>query len=150
MRPSLVIDASDKRSLGFIDIQYWSREASVWTKSEKKKINSKTAIEDKESYHWLKSVEMAKLRLPTGCKTTHISDKEGDISESFDRLPDENTHLLIRSKDNRCLKDGGKLYEHLDSLSVCGSYDLEITGDKRIKRVGRTALQRTLVDRTDF
>lgn len=139
LHPSLIIDATDKRSLGFIDIQHWSREASVWTKSEKKKINSKTAIEDKESYRWLKSVEMAKLRLPIGCKTTHISDREGDISESFDRLPDENTHLLIRSKDNRCLKDGGKLYEHFDSLSVCGSYDLEITGDKRIKRVGRTA-----------
>jgi hypothetical protein len=54
-------------------------------------------------------------------------------------LPDENTHLLIRSKDNRCLTDGAKLYEYLDNLEVCGSYSLELSGDKRIKRVGRTA-----------
>ncbi len=139
LHPSLVVDANDKRSLGFIDIQHWSRVASVRTKAEKTKQNSKTAIEDKESYRWLKSVEDAKKRLPVGCKITCISDREGDISELFDRLPDEHTNLLIRSRDNKCLKDGGKLYQHLDSLAVLGSYDLEITGDKRIKRVGRTA-----------
>ena len=41
LHPSLVVDANDKRSLGFIDIQHWSRVASVRTKAEKTKHNSK-------------------------------------------------------------------------------------------------------------
>lgn len=141
LHPSLLVDTSDNRSLGFIDVHHWSRElsVSVLTKSQKRKLNNGLPIEDKESYRWLKSIEDAQLRLPIGCKLTCISDREGDISELFDRLPNENTDLLIRSRDNRCLSDGDKLYSHLDNLAVCGTYKLEIRGDQRIQRQGRTA-----------
>ncbi len=139
LHPSLLVDTSDNRSLGFIDVQQWSREVCVLTKAEKCKLNSQLPIEAKESYRWLKSIENAQNRLPMGCKLTCISDREGDISELFDRLPNENTNLLIRSCDNRCLTGGTKLYSYLDNIAVCGTYELEIRGDDRIKRQSRTA-----------
>ena len=139
LHPSLMVDADDKQSLGFIDIQTWSREVNTLTKAERKHRVNVTPIEDKESYRWISSIEASKLRLPAGCRLTCISDREGDISQLFIGIPDENTDLLIRSNDNRCLKGGDKLYDHVDNLPIMGSYDLKIQGDKRINRQSRVA-----------
>ncbi len=140
LHPSLLVSVSDNRSLGFADVQYWSRlhQPSLGA-SAKRMRNAQRAIEDKESYRWLSSIKAARLRLPPDCKLTCICDREGDISELFERATDEHTNLLIRSRDNRRLKDGEKLYEYLDSLPVMGSYEIKISGDKRVGRVGRTA-----------
>lgn len=139
LHPSLLVDATDKRSLGFIDIQTWSREVNTLTKLERKHRVNVTPIEDKESYRWISSIQASKLRLPAGCRLTCISDREGDISELFIRIPDEHTDLLIRSNDNRCLKGGIKLYDYVENLPIMGSYELKITGDKRINRKSRVA-----------
>lgn len=142
LHPSLLVSASDKRSLGFIDIQYWSREVSkpLGTSGKRMK-NAEKAIEEKESYRWLSSIESAKSRLGN-CQITAIADREGDISELFARIPDERTNLLIRSRDDRRLEGGQKLYAYLEAQAVAGSYEIELKGDKRnkSKRVGRKAL----------
>lgn len=139
LHPSLLVDANDKRSLGFIDIQTWSREVNTLSKLERKHRVNTTPIKDKESYRWISSIEASKLRLPVGCRLTCISDREGDISELFIRVPDEHTDLLIRSNDNRCLKGGEKLFDHVENLPIMGSYELKIKGDKRINRKSRVA-----------
>lgn len=139
LHPSLLVDANDKRSLGFVDIQTWSREVNTLTKLERKHRVNTTPIEDKESYRWISSIQSSKLHLPLDCRLTCISDREGDISELFIRIPDEYTDLLIRSNDNRCLKGGGKLYDHVENLPIMSSYELKIQGDKRINRKSRVA-----------
>jgi hypothetical protein len=139
LHPSLLVDANDKQSLGFIDIQTWSREVNTLSKLERKHRVNTTPIEDKESYRWLSSIQSSKLRLPADCHLTCISDREGDISELFIRIPDEHTDLLIRSNDNRCLKGGAKLYDHVENLPIMSSYELKIQGDKRINRKSRVA-----------
>ena len=103
--------------------------------------NAEKEIEEKESYRWLSSIESAKSRLGN-CQITAIADREGDISELFARIPDERTNLLIRSRDDRCLEGGQKLYAYLEAQAVAGSYEIELKGDKRnkSKRVGRKAL----------
>lgn len=139
LHPSLMVDANDKRSLGFIDIQTWSRKLNTLTKVERRHRVNTTPIEDKESYRWISSIEASKQRLPAGCRLTCISDREGDISQLFIRVPDEHTHLLIRSNDNRCLTGGQKLIDHVNNLPIMGSYELKIRGDKRINRKSRVA-----------
>ena len=73
--PSLLVDASDKRSLGFMDVQTWSREVTTLNRKERKQLKNATAIEDKESYRWLSSIEASKARLPEGCRLTCICDR---------------------------------------------------------------------------
>ncbi len=70
---------------------------------------------------------------------TIVADREGDIYEEFVKVPDERTHLLIRSLHNRKLYDintNTKLFEHLSNLEPTGHYDLEIkkSQNKRVPR----------------
>jgi len=79
-------------------------------------------------------------KILTGCEMlTSISDREGDIYEVFSKVPDEKTHLLIRSKDNRRIEEG-KLFDYLSSQNIAGSYELKVRGDIRTKRKSRTAI----------
>ena len=68
-----------------------------------------------------------------------IGDRESDVYEEFARVPDEQTHLLIRSCQNRRLADGGSLYERLGEQQVASVYNLEIEADARVGRERRVA-----------
>ncbi len=134
LHPSLVVDAESGKSIGFSDIQTWSREQSCPDKHGR---NYKTLpVESKESWRWLSASRQSVDRLKPAGQLTVVADREGDISEWFDRRTDE--QLIIRSCDNRKLAEG-KLYEHLSSRPLAGTYELEVKGDPRAKRQGRLA-----------
>lgn len=83
LHPSLVIDAQSGRSIGFCDIQVWSGDSGSLDKNERK--YKSLPIESKESYRWLRaSRQSAELLKEAGCVTV-IADREGDISELFER-----------------------------------------------------------------
>ncbi|MCS6796903.1 MAG: IS4 family transposase, partial [Raineya sp.] len=115
------------------------RKEAKESKTLKRVRNLRRKIEEKESYRWISSIELSKSRLPFSCKLTCICDREGDISELLERVPDADTYLLIRSRDNRLLAGGQKLYEYLDSLPVAGRYTIALRSDKRRQRIGRQA-----------
>ena len=123
---SLVLDAATGASLGFSDIQLWHRE-----EDREKKDYRKLPIEEKESYKWIKACEESKRHLSKANSITFIQDREGDIYEQFATIPDERTHLIIRSRDNRRLYGGGKLHEYLGSQPLAGSYSVELIKDIR-------------------
>jgi Transposase DNA-binding/Transposase DDE domain len=134
---SLVIDANIGTMLGFSDIQLWHRK-------EDKSNNTtgaykKQTIENKESYKWIKASNASKEVLNKAKSITIIEDREGDIYEQFCCIPDEKTHLLIRSRDDRNLSDGKKLHTALQEAKSLGEYKIEIKGDLRKEKVRRTA-----------
>ena len=137
MHPSLVMDSESGCVYGVSDIKTWIREED---REPKKKYERKNIpIEQKESYRWLDSVQQSKKVL-VGCKmVTSISDREGDIYEVFSEAPDEHTHLLIRSRDNRNIAEG-KLFDYLSSQDLAGTYKLKVRGDIRKKRKSRNAI----------
>jgi hypothetical protein len=137
MHTSLVLDANDETVLGFSDIQLWHREEDKLDKEER--AYKCLPIEEKESYKWIKACYESKEHLIGSRSITFVEDREGDIYEQFATIPDKNTHLVIRSRDNRRLSDGGKLYETLSSQSVSGSYSIEIVKDIRKGVEKRTA-----------
>ncbi len=62
---------------------------------------------------------------------TIVSDRENDIYEFFDRIPDKKTHVIVRSSVNRKLSDNTYLKEYMDTVLSCGSYEIflpSITG----------------------
>jgi len=134
---SLVIDANDETMLGFSDVYLWHREedkSNNTTRAYKKQF-----IEKKESYRWIQAGQNSKKVLESARSITIIEDREGDIYEQFCTIPDEKTHLLIRSRDNRKLADGSRLYDTLSLEPLAGIYTIQIDSDKRKQREGRLA-----------
>ena len=134
LHASLVLDATKETSLGFSDIQLWHRPPDREQQNYKK-----LPIEQKESYKWIKACQQSKDHLSKAASITFVQDREGDIYEQFACVPDERTHLIIRSRDNRNLHGGRKLHEYLRSQPIAGSYTIELIKDIRKGIESRTA-----------
>ncbi len=137
LHSSLVLDAHSETCLGFSDIQLWHRDEEKEDKQQRD--YKKLPIEEKESYKWIKACLQSKQHLSKAASVTFIEDREGDIYEQFASIPDERTHLIIRSRDNRRLSDGGKLFEHLAAQPSAGTYSIELVKDIRKGIESRTA-----------
>ncbi|MCP4178368.1 MAG: IS4 family transposase [bacterium] len=137
LHPTFVMNSENGDVYGVSDIKTWIRKENREPKKEEER--KKTPIEQKESYRWLDSIEQSKKTLTCCEMLTAISDREGDIYEVFATVPDKRTHLLIRSRDNRLIKEG-KLFDYLSEQNVAGTYELEVRGDIRTKRKSRKAI----------
>ncbi|MGB3344985.1 MAG: hypothetical protein WBA61_13845 [Aequorivita sp.] len=71
--------------------------------------------------------------------STVIEDREGDIFEQFAIVPDERTHLLVRSRTTWNLGNGAKLYKEVDAQPVAGTYIVDLPTDKRKNQIKRQA-----------
>lgn len=142
LHPGLLIDANNYAILGISDIIYWARRDKIKppTNDNKRDFSYKRLpIEEKESYRWLKLANNTKLRFPRVKQITIIADRESDIYEEWDRIPDNQVQLITRASQDRTLSDTKSLYEKLDETESSFSYSLdlsEITG----KREKRTAI----------
>jgi hypothetical protein len=134
LHSSLVLDASTETILGFSDIQLWHRD-----EDKEQRVYQKLRIEEKESYKWIKACVEGKKHLSKAASITFIEDREGDIYEQFATIPDERTHLIIRSRETRRLSTGGNLFEHLAGQPVAGTYSIELVKDIRKGIESRTA-----------
>jgi hypothetical protein len=137
LHASLVLDATEEAVLGFSDIQLWHREADKLNKEQRR--YKRLPIEEKESFKWIKACQESKQHLLAASSVTFIEDREGDIFEQFASIPDERTHLIIRSRDNRNLSDGKKLFDVLSKQQNVGSYSIELVKDIRKGIEKRTA-----------
>jgi hypothetical protein len=138
LHSSLVLDQADETVLGFSDIQLWHRD-NVRIDREQRGYK-KLPIEEKESFKWIKACNESKKHLSAAASITFVEDREGDIYEQFATVPDERTHLIIRSRDNRNLSDGSKLYDTLSQQSVAGNYKIALVTDVRKGVEKRTAV----------
>jgi hypothetical protein len=120
VHPVLGVDALTGECLGLIDAQIWRR-----TKSKAKNYKD-LPIEQKESYRWLKGGTQAKAVLAEASMVTVIDDREADIYEKWDRLPDAHTHLLTRANHDRALADGGRLFPTLAGFAEAHRYVLDL------------------------
>ncbi len=137
LHPGLVLDADSLSPLGFSHTKVFHRSEHKPYKHERK--YPLQPIEKKESYKWIEVAEKSKEVLIDAESVTFIEDREGDIYEQFARIPDEKTHLLIRSRTTRRLINGGSLYKEVDSGPVAGTYTVELPTDNRKKQYKREA-----------
>ena len=126
---SLVLDAPTETLLGYSNIQLWHRPEEKQDKMERD--YKRQPIEEKESYKWIKACKESKEHLLGARSITFIEDREGDIYEQFATIPDERTHLIIRSRDNRKIVGGSKLFEKLSEQKAAGQYSINIVKDIR-------------------
>lgn len=137
LHSSLVIDGCVGSALGYSSIKAWERKETVADRHERK--YKQLPIQQKESYKWIESASQSKTLLQTAKTITIIADRESDIYDLLAAIPDEQTHLLVRSNTNRNIEGGDKLVDYLNRLPVMGCYDLQVRGDVRKNITKRTA-----------
>lgn len=142
LHPGLVLDASTFSPLGLSHIKIYHRPEDTHDRFQRN--YKRQPISEKESYKWIETALKSKEVLKDAQSVTFIEDREGDIYEQFVIVPDQKTHLLIRSRTTRNLSNGKKLYQQVDSQPIAGTYTVELPTDKRknqYKRQARIALR---------
>jgi hypothetical protein len=140
IHPSLVVDAVNGFPYGYGHIHLFNRKVEREPEELRDKHQYKRlTIAEKESNKWLLSCQAIKENLQEAATIVIVQDREGDIYEQFACVPDERTHLLIRSKSDRTLPEGGKLFAKVSLCDIAGTYSIDIEGDKRKGQKKRTA-----------
>src|SRR5690554_3011906 len=137
LHPGLVLDAQDLNPLGFSHIKIFNRPEERPDRNQRR--YKRQPIAEKESYKWIEVAQESKKVLREAESVTIIEDREGDIFEQFAIVPDERTHLLVRSRTTRNLGNGSKLYKEVDAQPVAGTYIVGLPTDKRKNQIKRQA-----------
>jgi hypothetical protein len=136
VHPVLAIDAAQGAVLGLAGMQIWTRRGPASADYRRQ------PIEEKESYRWIVGAASAKNALAGAAMITVIGDRESDIYEEFDRIPDGRTHLLTRACRDRALVGGGRLFGIAETWPVRHDFELEIRAQPgRAKRTARVAVR---------
>jgi hypothetical protein len=120
VHPVMVIGADSGALLGLAGMQIWTRQGPASADYRRQ------PIEEKESYRWIEGAVSAKRALASAAMITVIGDRESDIYEEFDRIPDERIHLLTRACRDRALVGGGTLFGIADTWPVQHRLELEV------------------------
>jgi hypothetical protein len=136
LHASLVVDPFSETVLGFSDVQLWHR---IYDDPERETKIRSLPIEQKESYKWIRACRYTKRHFGAAASLTFVEDRDGDIYEQFAVVPDERTHLIVRSCKQRRLLGGGLLFSALSRTKPEGTYQIEVTRERRTKRKARTA-----------
>jgi len=130
--PSLTVDAETRTLLGFSNVHIWNREKGGKNKHERN--YQCLPITEKESYRWIESAMKSKEVLSKAAMVTIVGDRESDIYEEFVDIPDQKTHILVRSRSNRKLYGSEeKLYQTLAQQKDECQYDLSLKGNNKRK-----------------
>lgn len=103
---------------------------SIWIREEKEKIKERKKIKTlkKESSKWVESLRKTDtLFCDENQIKIMIGDRESDFYDLFIHPRDKNSHLLVRSCQNRLIEgDKEKLFTALDQLELKGKYSIEV------------------------
>jgi hypothetical protein len=126
--------------LGVLHQKVWAREKNRRTTGYQ---DRKRAIEQKESYRWLESLELTQQWIPQDKKVVTVADREADIYELFALPRREGSEFLIRACHPRGVKQTTtdleieNLQQAIGQTAACGELTLEL--QRTPKRKPRTA-----------
>ncbi|UEM06825.1 hypothetical protein JL101_030505 (plasmid) [Skermanella rosea] len=120
VHPVLAVEAESGACLGLVGAQVYARHETA------AKHRRALPIESKESMRWLEGAQTAKHYLDTARHVTVVADRESDIYEEWERLPEAGFDLLTRACRDRALAGGGYLYAWSDALAVAERFTLDL------------------------
>lgn len=137
MHPIYIVDQENGTPYGMADVHLFNRsmELNPLSKKERKRYKQVRTIEQKESYKWVGPCVKARQKALSEAETvTYVMDREADIWEVFERIPDKNTHIVVRSKTNRnILNRAGKrtkLYTDIAAQPILGDIELRLPSNR--------------------
>jgi DDE family transposase len=140
VHPGIIVDASNRDVIGASSIIAWCRNEQSASQGNKAR-----TIEEKESIRWITTALSAKKNITNAEIITVIGDRESDIFEIFERVPDERTHLIVRASHDRILDSDEKISVLLENTKIAGTHKIKlpaITG-KRKARIATLAIKYT-------
>jgi hypothetical protein len=137
LHPGLVLDVQGLNPLGFSHVKIFHRPEEMPDRMQRR--YKQQPITEKESYKWIEVAKKSKAILKDAESVTFIEDREGDIYEQFAMIPDEKSHLLVRSRTTRNLGNGNSLYREVDSEPIAGTYTIDLPTDSRKNQYKRQA-----------
>jgi hypothetical protein len=96
-------------------------------------------IAEKESNKWVKMMEESQRVIPAGVLGVHISDREGDIYEYYERAEQIGSKYLCRRTHSRRTAEKSEINKYIDKLPVSGSLTIQVPRDSHTKRKAREA-----------
>ena len=129
VHPGIIVDASNRDVIGMSSIITWCRDEALKDQSKKPR-----TIDEKESIRWINTALSAKKKITNVDMITVVGDRESDIFEIFQRVPDERTHLIVRASHDRNLATDEKISELLANTKAMGTHEIElpaITGQRK-------------------
>ncbi len=139
VHPVIAVDADNGALLGLAGAKFWTRPEPSGA-ARRDRAYRKLAIEEKESYRWLEVAEQAKQVLASAARVTVIGDRESDIYQGWDRLPDARCDVITRASRDRLLVNGSRLFEAAESWREAGRRTIELPAQP-----GRKKRKATLV-----
>lgn len=126
-----------RTALGVLDAWMWARE--------KKKDKASKKDGPKESVRWLEGYDrIAEMALEmSGTRLVYVADREADLMPLMQRAKDlgHPADWLVRAAHNRCLPDGGKLFDATTSAAPFGEISFTLASRHGVKeRVVRQQL----------
>jgi len=142
----------ERVNLGVLGLRMWQRPDEPVAQERARK-----PIEEKESYRWLESYQLA-CEVQQRCSTTlvvNIADREGDIQECFleamSREAADRAEFIIRAKCNRRLTTGhdqGYLWPEMQRTPPLGHLTVKVTRQR--ERAPRQATLTVATRRVSF
>lgn len=131
VHPGIIVDAANRDVLGMSSVISWNRTGQLLPQDKYR------PIEEKESIRWITTALLTKEHISNAKMITVVGDRESDIFEVFERVPDERTHLIVRASHDRVLATDEKMSEVLENTQVIGQHEIElpaITGKRGARR----------------
>jgi len=116
--------------LGLLDQSSYNREQA---KDDSRSHESKKvrALEEKESYRWVKTLETSTADLPQEVKVISVCDREGDMYELLDAAESAGQLFLIRVAQNRMTVDNRQILDAVRKKQCMGKVTITIPRDSR-------------------
>ena len=117
-------------TLGLLGQTSYNREQA---KDESQSHDSKKnrALEEKESYRWVETLETGIATLPEGIKVITVCDREGDMYEMLDAAQAGGQLFLIRITQNRITVDNRRILDSIRKKHCMGKVEITIPRDSR-------------------
>jgi len=151
LHSALAIEPEKGQSIGLLWQKLWNREPKQKlpkdeTPVQKKKRQAagrkearKRPFEEKESYRWVEALTTVENLVSQHTRVIHVFDREGDITEVFDKVRQvQHTGVIVRAAHNRGLDSESKrLWSKLEAQP--SSFEQEIELLQTSKRSARKA-----------
>ena len=140
LHSALAIEPEKGQSIGLLWQKLWNREPKQKppkneTPAKKKKRQAaarvearKRPFEEKESYRWIEALTTVESLTSKHTRVVHIFDREGDITEVFDKVRQlQHTGVLVRAAHNRSLdSESERLWSKLLAQSTSFEQEIEL------------------------
>jgi len=112
---------------------------------------AKKPIGAKESNKWLKMMEETQKIVPEGVVGVHVSDREGDIYEYFEKAASIGSKYLCRRTHNRKIADEqNEINKYIGSMPEAGEITVQVPRDSHTKRKAREAKMAVKYGKTEI